>query len=1245
MQLYIPIIPEGVDVRKLRRAICLSAYRINNVKVRFKLYLRRGRKAAYGKVVFEEKDDGVGYDLANHRVPIFVNNVQIRFRLDDRVDTKQHYWDQRQIEAIRGEDVESDYDEGEEKKAAHKVLRLLQVSCGAWDSEGQYVDAWRQRCGDGKKPHDSVSIDEERGQLQIAFGQDRIRINMYNIKYTILDQPANHLYLVLRSLPVFIHQEQEASVRVPSFEGSHQTCAGFCYVYRLHYSSPLDLFLHSHVRRLITPDRVKVTLSPIRQLTSQTLEDSLGNFYRTLPFDTAFQVEALVTSWQLLPVEVYYLKTAFFSLDSKLGSAAVKALARKIKWRDPRPGKNERYTLNDIQRFLLEDSEDVDTDLEDRDISSEKRARMAFSGRQEEKRTDDAVYIHCLTITPAGKQLSGPFQDTGNRVLRQYPGLDNQYLRVSFKDEMGEMIKEEFGIDSQREILMKRFRTFLQQGIVVGGFKFDFLAFSNSQLKSHGCWFVRSPLVVGGTKVLFAKQIRESIGNLTSLRNAPLYAARLGQAFTTTLYSIKVPRSKVYRASEVATPCGKYKFSDGVGRISSDMVALLNKAAKKQAKEIRSRPTNVYQIRLDGCKGVLALDTRLQGEVICVRPSMIKFSSASEEWDLAVAMSYSKPLRFFLQRPLIALLESLGVPYTSFKNLQEESLLKIGAAASNTTSAARLLQELGLGLTTRVKSTLLTLQKEFGIDAIAEIPFFKEVIRTAISLSLRVMKYKARIRVPQAYTLMGIMDETGLLEEGEVYACLQEGSTAERLFLKGRHLVLRSPTLHPGDVQYSTAIGEVPKTSPLYALTNCLVFSKRGKRPLPSMLAGGDLDGDLYSIVGDRRLFPRNTYVAAEYPPVKPMNIGRPVETSDVVDFYLQYIVNDKVGMLANKHLIVSDQSKEGILDPLCIQLAEKYSTALDYPKTGFQVDLGNIPKTYGRPDYMEHEYRVEERADLETNKLKVLARRSNEFYKSHKALGKLFRQIDVSLLLQDWGLEKDSDARGHFHPANDWEAALLKRLRPSTNRWVRFLPHQRQMVQFYYEEEETLAIGFNTEGRIESLNSAEVFLGCILLKSPFQASKNLYEAAESLRGDFRDLVKRFMAATSSPPECDPVEISAMTKLFSLMEQRDEYRDEHHPFDGEDDDDDNRTIRSQDFAQEDPNEEMWTELGSQFDSSDRSSQYYGEERIAEELHASLYALFFAALELQKQDPSKMSCPWIVYPRLLAAKKNVQRFEL
>jgi hypothetical protein len=54
----------------------------------------------------------------------------------------------------------------------------------------------------------------------------------------------------------------------------------------------------------------------------------------------------------------------------------------------------------------------------------------------------------------------------------------------------------------------------------------------------------------------------------------------------------------------------------------------------------------------------------------------------------------------------------------------------------------------------------------------------------------------------------------------------------------GQVAVTRSPTNHPGDVQLANAV-DVPKTSMLRDLYNCVIFSQWGARDLPSQLGGG----------------------------------------------------------------------------------------------------------------------------------------------------------------------------------------------------------------------------------------------------------------------------------------------------------------------------------------------------------------------------------------------------------------------
>jgi hypothetical protein len=95
---------------------------------------------------------------------------------------------------------------------------------------------------------------------------------------------------------------------------------------------------------------------------------------------------------------------------------------------------------------------------------------------------------------------------------------------------------------------------------------------------------------------------------------------------------------------------------------------------------------------------------------------------------------------------------------------------------------------------------------------------------------------------------------------------------------------------------------------------------------------------DLYNIIYDRRfLFDRNEK-PAEYPSVIPEELDRPIVASDVAIFFIEFIENNLLGLISNRHLLIADQEKEGVYHPNCLKLAEMASTAVDFPKTGRKV-------------------------------------------------------------------------------------------------------------------------------------------------------------------------------------------------------------------------------------------------------------------------------------------------------------------
>lgn len=174
-----------------------------------------------------------------------------------------------------------------------------------------------------------------------------------------------------------------------------------------------------------------------------------------------------------------------------------------------------------------------------------------------------------------------------------------------------------------------------------------------------------------------------------------------------------------------------------------------------------------------------------------------------------------------------------------------------------------------------------------------------------------------------------------MLNEGEVFC--QYRSAAEPgdgpTLVTGICAVVRAPALHLGDIQVVTAVDRPA----LRHLVNVIVFPVRGARPLPNMLAGGDLDGDDYTLIWDKKLIPKFKAEPADYTPPDPIKVSR-VSLDNVKDFFVDYIRNDILGQVSNAHLAHADRLGPG--SAACNTLAQQASIAVDFPKTGVPAVL-----------------------------------------------------------------------------------------------------------------------------------------------------------------------------------------------------------------------------------------------------------------------------------------------------------------
>lgn len=183
---------------------------------------------------------------------------------------------------------------------------------------------------------------------------------------------------------------------------------------------------------------------------------------------------------------------------------------------------------------------------------------------------------------------------------------------------------------------------------------------------------------------------------------------------------------------------------------------------------------------------MISLDSRLHGDVLRLRPSMIKFEATSTQIEICGAGF--KPLPFFLNRQLIKILEDLGVPPNAFLDLQEKAVEQLRITVSNPINAGYYLQRELVGKSARIPWLI---RKLFYIGmTFSEDQFLRDTHELAVLVRLRELKYRSRIFVERGITVYGrsfqyrhewfvdcrpgIMDETGHLKEGEIYCSVHE---------------------------------------------------------------------------------------------------------------------------------------------------------------------------------------------------------------------------------------------------------------------------------------------------------------------------------------------------------------------------------------------------------------------------------------------------------------------------------------
>ncbi|KAH7105212.1 RdRP-domain-containing protein [Auriculariales sp. MPI-PUGE-AT-0066] len=703
-----------------------------------------------------------------------------------------------------------------------------------------------------------------------------------------------------------------------------------------------------------------------RQLFSAEVLQQVDSWLAALPYSVAAQVQSLLCELVTDARELIDLRTDIEQLVSDLGIAkavlVLRAFAAEVKtlaWRGSSPA-----ILHEMLAAQRNNIVAGSLDIHLPPIGVTLLPRL----------------LH-VALAPSSVRISGPLPEQGNRIIRKFIDFQDHFIRIAFVDDDGQTFRHNPEVDIT-QIVRSHVLPVMRDGFVLAG----------RLCAQAALLLVLSSFVDKKGLLQTANSIRAAMGDFSAdERCPPRVAARMSLAFSATDPSIRLQPGELVQQPDIGGK-GTACMTDGAGTMSIESAeAIWHVLCLRTSVGQPSRCPSVYQVRIGGCKGVIVVDSSLgSGRCIVVRDSMRKFTGDETFNVVEVCKAFNKPRPAFLNRPLIMILEARDVDGEVFLGLQRNVVEDTMRCRDSFEVAAAFLEVNGLGgsfclpIIFKHIANLTSGHEELARRLLDNDQFIKRTISFTINHVLRGLKYRGRISIPNSWNLVGVPDFHGELEEKQILVCLRQDSDSPPVYLEGKVVVTRSPTSHPGDVVVLQAIGK-PSPKSVYAThtpENCIIFSTQGSRSPASCLGGGDYDGDEYIVSTLSRLRPITRARPADYDTPEKMDLGRPYTMSDIHSFATNFIINDQLPRIASLWLKIADQSPRGLRDDRCTKLAELHSVACDYPKTGIPAPLNEIPRGPTRiPDWSVGEMGAVDAGDV---------------YKSEKALGRLFRAIEL---------------------------------------------------------------------------------------------------------------------------------------------------------------------------------------------------------------------------------------------------------
>ncbi|KAK5629284.1 hypothetical protein RRF57_005000 [Xylaria bambusicola] len=1069
----------------------------------------------------------------------------------------------------------------EPRTTKHVVFNIKELSCGHYDYPRGTLTytadiQWRVPQGTAKFARDTLIISYPH-----SLGQIRLEIPYKTTEEVVICGQTSSLFLTLWEPPkIFLLPHENVDImalatlvgrlsfnsssnlsrqrlrerlsKIPHDTANHGEVLGQSLIYSI-MISPEEFA--PKIERLRENEYLKFTLHniPIALFNCNYMAKGLTSFKstiaecsKTIPFEILYQFQGLVQNGYLLPriaqnlllrlqmsrssdtptpVQTLGKTESGASLAATrlpFSSHAVKKLFSQIPFPGPYTEAN-MFDVDDIWSLLESNEKEIQQGL----------TKDLFSDRARQNLT----MVYKVQVTPTRIMLRGPEPEAKNRILRKFPRHTGYFARIQFCDEDGQniyynpkslyffipyyfcsihfsllptvLLAMAFSTSSvSLDRVYSRFNNILDEGFSIAGRIYKFLGFSHSSLRSHAVWFMAGFIDDN-------KQLRSYVSVILELGDFQ-GAARIGQAFSETPIAIDLEElnTRIIQIPDVKSKDGNRVFSDGVGTISRELLEAIRESLPQ-----KSQTATCLQIRWAGAKGMLSLDDTLEGNVMCVRESMLKFDSLDTQ-NLEICDVANKPIPLVLNRQMIKILEDMKAPESWFFKAQNRELNRLRMITASTENTVEFLRRQKTAEQMRFSQFIRRLHRmklDYKKDA-----FLCSVVEAVVLREVRLLKHKSRIPVEQGVTLFGVMDEFGYLGDEEVFITFDKQHGISCPDLDNRLVIVtRSPALHPGDIQIRRAITP-PPAHPLCSLSNCIVFSQKGNRDLPSQLSGGDLDGDIYNVIWDPILVDgcKLEFAPADYPRVPPLDIGRNVRPEDMTEFFVKFMATDQLGVIAVKHIILADLHDAGAVHDECKTLAEMHSTAVDYSKTGIPVDMkkmATMMRTKSRPDFLAPAppTNIVDKTEIQFEPPVALSTDADEdddtgpkhqFYKSDKILGELYRAIQEKKIWKD----DIHLPRNRFGPSL-WDEIIVYIQKQCDNNlghvdW-KGAKDDAQRIRQAYEDAIWSATVTYSDHASKSITELEVFTGTIFNKSGIQTRRQR-DTSIRLKDEFDRIVK-----------------------------------------------------------------------------------------------------------------------------------------